>query len=130
MFTYQSLRPFQVALAISCCISFIILIFCISLGSNMAVPMTLLHVRVLKRSVPNMVRAVTFTSHACSIRPITTHRLTGQSEHTKLYRALSFVKNQRVSLKRGKDTNMHDMWKNSVFLLKRVYTLHYTKYTQ
>ncbi len=41
---------------------------------------------------PNMVRHRIFLSHALGIRPITTHGITGQSEHTMLFRTMSFVK--------------------------------------
>ncbi len=40
---------------------------------------------------PYMVRGVTFLSHARGIRPITTHWIAGQSEHTSLFKMMSFV---------------------------------------
>ncbi len=40
----------------------------------------------------NMVRGVTFPSHVWGIRPITTHWIASQSEHTSLLRTMSFVK--------------------------------------
>ncbi len=39
----------------------------------------------------NMVRGVTFPSNTWGIRPITTHWIAGQSEHTLLLRTMSFV---------------------------------------
>ncbi len=39
----------------------------------------------------------TFPSHTRGIRPITTHWIAGQSEHTSLLRTMSFYKNLRVS---------------------------------
>ncbi len=41
---------------------------------------------------PNMVRRGIFLSHALGIRPITTHGITGQSEHTTLFRTMNFLK--------------------------------------
>ncbi len=41
---------------------------------------------------PNMVRGVKFSSHAWGIRPITMHLIASQSEHTSLFRTMSFVK--------------------------------------
>ncbi len=41
---------------------------------------------------PNMVRGVKFPSHAWGIRPITMHLIASQSEHTSLFRTMSFVK--------------------------------------
>ncbi len=40
----------------------------------------------------NMVRGITFPSHIWGSRPITTHWIAGQSEHTGLFRMISFVK--------------------------------------
>lgn len=40
----------------------------------------------------NMLRDVTFLSHAWGIRPITTHWISGQSQHSSLFRTISFVK--------------------------------------
>ncbi len=45
--------------------------------------------------LPNMVRGVKFPSQAWGIRPITMHWIAGQSEHTTLFRMMSFVKNLR-----------------------------------
>ncbi len=39
-----------------------------------------------------MVKGVTFPSHAWGIQPITTHWIAGQSEHTVLFRTMSFIK--------------------------------------
>ncbi len=40
---------------------------------------------------PNMVSGIIFPSHAWGIRPITTHWIAGQSEHTALFRTMSLV---------------------------------------
>ncbi len=51
---------------------------------------------------PNTVRGVTFLTHARGIRPITTHFIAGQSEHTSLFRTMNFVKiDFTTSLKPG-----------------------------
>ncbi len=44
----------------------------------------------------NTVRGVTFPSHAWGIRPITLHWISGQSEHTSLFRMMNFVKKRHV----------------------------------
>ena len=80
----------------------------------------------------NMLRGVTFPSHAWGIRPITTHWISGQSQHTSLFRPMSFVRSdafQKVG-HRG-ETIMYSMWKIMCFFtLNRINTFHYTKYTK
>ncbi len=39
--------------------------------------------------LPNIVRDLTFLSHACGIRPSTTHWVASQSEHTTLFRMMT-----------------------------------------
>ncbi len=62
---------------------------------------------------PNMVRGVTFPSHAWGIQPITSHWTAGQSEHTSLFRTMSFVK---IDTFQKGATIMYGMWKIMCFL--------------
>ncbi len=62
---------------------------------------------------PNRVRVVTFRSHAWGIRPITTHWIAGQSEHTSLFRTTSFVK---IGASQKGATIIYGMWKIMCFL--------------
>ncbi len=64
---------------------------------------------------PNMVRGVTFPSHTWGIRPITTHSIAGQSEHTSLFRTMSFVKIYAFQ-KAGAERSNNNMWKIMCFL--------------
>ncbi len=53
---------------------------------------------------PNMVRGVTFPSHAWGIRPITMHWIAGQSEHTMSFSTMRFEKTgafQKVGAERS-----------------------------
>ncbi len=54
-----------------------------------------------------------FPSHAWGIRPITTHRTAGQSEHAALLRTMNFVKID--VFQKGGATLMYSMWKIMCF---------------
>ena len=79
----------------------------------------------------NMLRGITFPSHAWGIQPITTRWIAGQSQHSSLFR-WAFLKIdafQKVG-HRG-ETIMYSMWKIMCFLtLNLINTFHYTKYTK
>ncbi len=62
-----------------------------------------------------MVRGVTFTSHARGIRPITTHWIAGQSEHTALFRVMSFVKIDAFHKGVGERSNNNVQYVENVF---------------
>ncbi len=65
---------------------------------------------------PNMVRGVTFPSHAWGIWPITTHWIAVQSERTSLFRTMSFLKID-VFQKGGPERSNNNVWyvENNVF---------------
>ncbi len=62
-----------------------------------------------------MVRGVTFTSHARGIRPITTHWIAGHSEHTALFRVMSFVKIDAFHKGVGERSNNNVQYVENVF---------------
>ena len=73
--------------------------------------------RCIGRQHHSMLRGITFLSHAWGIRPITTHWIAGQSQHSSLFRAMSLVKIYAFQKAghRG-ETIMYSMWKIMCFL--------------
>ncbi len=67
----------------------------------------------------NMVSGIIFPSHAWGIRPITTHWIAGQSEHTAFFRMMSFVKiNMFQKVGERRTTIIYGMWKMCFLNLK------------
>ncbi len=65
---------------------------------------------------PNMVRGVTFPSHAWGIQPITTHWIAGQLEHIALFRTMSFVKIDAFQKGSAERSNNNLRYVENVFL--------------
>ncbi len=73
----------------------------------------------MEADIPNMVRGMTFASHAWSIRPITMHWIAGQSEQTAFQNVELFIFFMY--------SNVWYVQNNMFFILNCVNTLHYKK---